>query len=370
MRIPFGKKPVTSNHIISGSSLVNFFRIMADNRFRVHPRYFLRFIQSLLIILLTIPFFLLEKLIFNNRIRKTEVKSPVFILGYPRSGTTHMVYLLSKDPTFAFCKTYEVIGPHVIFTFGKILRAIALRSIPKVRPMDNMALGADLPKEEEFAIGNMGIESMSNAIYFPSRFSEYFDRFVLFKKSEKERQNWCRNHLFFTKKIVLKNKGKRMLMKSPFDTGRVPELLKLYPDAKFIHIYRNPISVYYSNEKLYEGILPEAAFQEVADNVMTDHIFYTYKATYTSYFQKKDLIPAGNLYEVSYEDFIGNELRHLEAIYTKLQLGDFTKIKSLLSTELHSNKSYRTNVHKGDPNTDERIKADWGEIGKQLGYTE
>jgi hypothetical protein len=235
--------------------------------------------------------------------------------------------------------------------------------------MDNMALGADLPKEEEFAIGNMGLESMANAIYFPNRFSEYFNRFVLFKGKANERENWKKNHLFFTKKLSLFNKGKAMLLKSPFDTGRVKEILELYPDALFIHIYRNPFSVYSSNEKLYEGILPQAAFQEETNEQMQQHILYTYKETYKKYFQDKSHIPSGNLYELSYEEFIGNELLHLEKIYNAFLPGKFQEVKKLYEQELLNYQSYQPNKHQKDQVKTQRVAEEWAFAIDAFGYS-
>jgi len=368
MNINFDKKPYTTNHILSGSSLSNFYRILADNNFNVDRRYYPKLLKSLLIVLLSIPNLILEKIIFNSRIRKTKIESPVFILGYPRSGTTYLVYLLSKDKKFAFCKTYECLGPHVIFTFGRVLKFIAKRALPKTRPMDNMALGATLPKEEEFAIGNMGIESMASALYFPAKSSEYVDRFVLFKGNPKEKENWKRNHSFFLKKISFKNIGKRLLLKSPFDTGRVNEILEVYPDAKFIHIHRHPYAVYSSNEELFEGVLPQTAFHCIGNEEMEQHLLYSYKATYRKYFAERELIPKKNLYEVSYEDFIGNELNYLENIYSQLELGDFKELKLVYIKELAKHKSYQTNRYSLTNEQEETVYREWKFAFDAFGY--
>jgi len=368
MNIDFNKPPYTTNHILSGSSFGNFFRILSDNKFKVDKKYLPKLLKCLLIIVLSIPNYLIEKFLYNRKIKNVKIVSPVFILGYPRSGTTHLVYLLSKDRQFAFCKTYEVLGPHVIFTFGKVLRSIARKALPKKRPMDNMALGATLPKEEEFAIANMGIESMAHALYFPKKSSEYVDRFVLFKGNKSEKNNWQRNHKFFLQKITLKNNGKRLLLKSPFDTGRVKEILELYPDAKFIHIYRNPYTVFSSNEKLFEGVLPQTAFHSVENSEMEEHLYYSYKTTYTKYFTEKNLIPNENLFEISYENFIGNEEKILHNIYNKFQLGDFNRIQSNFERELDKNKKYQTNRYSLTEEQEKRIYSEWEFDFDNLGY--
>jgi omega-hydroxy-beta-dihydromenaquinone-9 sulfotransferase len=276
--------------------------------------------------------------------------------------------LMSKDKRFAFCHTDECLGPHTIFTFGRVLRFILKRALPKTRPMDNMALGAMLPKEEEFAIGNMGVESMAHALYFPKKFSEHFNRFVLFSGDTKEKINWKNNHLFLLKKLTLKNKGKRMLLKSPFDTGRVKEILELYPDAKFIHIYRNPYAVYFSNVKLYEGVLPQTAFHRIGNHEMEQHVFYTYKATYKKFIAERPLIPRGNLFEISYEQFIGHEKENLENIYGMLNLGNFNDVLPEIQSELHKTKNYQINKYALPSEKENEVFENWQFAFDAFGY--
>jgi omega-hydroxy-beta-dihydromenaquinone-9 sulfotransferase len=368
MNIDFNKDRKERNHIISGSSLLNFFRVLADNKFDIDRRFLPKLIQSFLIIFISTPNRILESLIYNRKIRKQPVNSPIFILGYPRSGTTFLVYLLSKDKRFAFSKTYECLGPHVIFVFGKVLRSISRKALPKKRPMDNMEMGATLPKEEEFAIGNMGLESMAHALYFPKKSSEYVNRFVLFNGKESEKRNWKTNHKFFLQKVSYKNIGRQLLLKSPFDTGRVKEILEVYPDAKFIHIYRNPFSVYASNEKLFEGVLPQTAFHTLENDVMEKHLFYSYKATYQKYFQDKTFIPNGNLIEFSYEEFVGSEMKLLEKIYKQLNLADFLQVKETFEKELQRQQHYQTNKHNLSAGQEQKIAEEWKFAFEKFGY--
>jgi len=369
MNIDFKKSPLFTSHIISGSSVGNLWNLLRDNNFKIELRFLPKLLLALPIIFLNIPFVLLEKLLYSGKIKKTEVRQPVFILGYPRSGTTYMMYLMSKDPQFAFCRMYQCMGPHVIFTFGKVLRFIAAQVLPKKRPMDNMELGADVPKAEEFALGNMGVESMSNAEFFPKRFSEHFDRFVLFNGPAAERLRFGKNLQLLFKKLTLKNNGKRLLLKSPFNTGRVKMLLDLYPDAKFIHIHRHPFSVFSSNEKLYESVIPQVAFQTVCNEEMEQHVFYTYKATMQAFFQDKKLLNSSQLYEVGYDEFVANPVAQLKNIYSQLGLGQFDKAAPYIETEVRSYANYQVNKHTEDEAKKAKVFEQLQFVYDELGYT-
>ena len=78
-----------------------------------------------------------------------------------------------------------------------------------------------------------------------------------------------------------------MLLKSPANTGRVKEILELYPDACFIHIHRDPYAVYQSNEKLYEKILPLLGFQKTDNESIKNYILYSYEKMYKKFLTDK-----------------------------------------------------------------------------------
>ncbi len=363
MNIDFKSASASGSHILSGSSLRNLWNLLADNVFRIERQYLPKLMQCALFAALNIPFALAESLLYNRRLKKTPIQPPVFILGYPRSGTTYLFYMLSKDPRLAFCKTYECMGPNVMFTFGWALRRIGRRALPKKRHMDNLPLGADLPKEEEFALCNMGIESMANGCYFPKRFSEYFDRFVLFNGPEREKRNWIKNYTWLLKKLTLKNRGKRLLLKSPFNTGRVKVLTEMFPEARFIHIHRHPYAVYSSNARLYEGILPKLTFHEIAN-----HVFYTYKATLEQFFKEKSAIPKANLVEIAYEEFFDNQIDTLRRIYAQLELGDFETVRPIFEKEMRQYDDYQTNTYRLTPEKEAEVYDKWRFAFEVFGY--
>jgi hypothetical protein len=249
-----------------------------------------------------------------------------------------------------------------------MLRQIAKSVLPPKRHMDNLPMGADLPKEVEFAMCNIGIESMSNGCFFPKKFSTYFDRFVLFQGPEKELRNWKKNYLWFLKKLTLKNKGKRLLLKSPFNTGRIKILLELFPDAKFIFIHRHPFNVFSSNGRLYEGILPKLAFHEISDEEMEQHVFYTYRETMKAYLEQKELIPQGNLLEIAYEAYFKDQKTHLKRIYDQLQLGNVDHIWPTFEAEIRKYDNYKTNKYQLTEAEEEKVYQHWQIAFQTFGY--
>ena len=61
-----------------------------------------------------------------------------------------------------------------------------------------------------------------------------------------KRRRWCDAFLYFVRKLSLRAGGRRLVLKSPAHTARVALLLELFPDAQFVYIHRDPLTVYQS----------------------------------------------------------------------------------------------------------------------------
>lgn len=58
--------------------------------------------------------FLLDELLFRNY-RQVDIREPVFIVGVPRSGTTHLHRVLARDPQYTTFSTWEcLLAPSVV----------------------------------------------------------------------------------------------------------------------------------------------------------------------------------------------------------------------------------------------------------------
>lgn len=297
-----------------------------------------------------------------------KLENPVFILGHSRSGTTYLHYLLCKDPQFAFCSVYESLMPWAFLSAGSLLKAIMRKALPETRPMDNVKLKAESPKEEEFALGCMGVESMITGYFFPRIIYDTFRKYVLFD-SKTDARKWQNNLMYFMKKLTLKYGPKPLLLKSPANLGRVKEILEIFPQAKFIHIHRDPYTVFKSNERLYEKTLPMMTFQHFDEKHIQHFIKHSYIDTFTKYFKEKKLIPNGNLAEISYEKFVGDEVKYLQEIYRQLGFSGFETALPFFECELQSQKNYQTNRYELTDEEKSEIYENWKMVFDELGYS-
>jgi omega-hydroxy-beta-dihydromenaquinone-9 sulfotransferase len=332
-------------HTIIGIDPINWFRLLWRNGFAIDIRFWPKVFFLTLFIILNSPFQLYEHLVYSKKIKRIKVKQPIFILGHPRSGTTYLHYVLSQDPRFAFCKTYEGLAPHVFLSGGAIVKSIMKCFMPGTRPQDNVKAGATLPIEEEFALGSICQASWVQGLYFPKNIFNVFDEYVTFQRGEEKKEEWKKCFLFFVQKLAYRNPDKTMLLKSPCNTARIKEILEIFPDARFIHIHRNPYEVFVSNEGLYETILPLLGFHRVKNEFMQKYVLYGYEKLYKKYLKDRVSLSENQVYELPYARFIAAPLNELKKAYKQLDLGSFSEVESFLMKEVKQAETYEKNPH-------------------------
>ncbi len=372
MKLNYGKHSylILNKQPLAGTTFVNWMKVLIDNNFRVDWQFIPRAIYVTMIVLAVAPLRLIEQRKYDKRIDKTNVKSPIFIIGHWRSGTTFMHYLLSKDKNFGYSSTMQTLDPSVFLNNEKLLKKIVENSLPNKRPMDNLEMQTDLPYEDEYAIANLSPHSFYHSWYFPRSMGEYFKKYILYEDVSKEVINgWKETYSYFLKKLTYYYKGKKLILKSLVNTTKIRLLIEMYPDAKFIHLSRNPYDVYMSTWKLYNSILPLFSFQHVDKEELDKSILMIYKKIYTRYLEQRKYIPRENLIEMKYEDFTKKPLKTIESIYKKFNIGAFKSAKPAFEKYIKSHESYIKNNHEFTDDIKEKIAKEWSFAFKEFGYT-
>jgi len=349
----------TVQHPLFGISFKNWIKILCKNRgfdLRFFPRALFITISSISLI----PARFLFKVIYDSKIDKTEIKKPpVFIIGHWRSGTTFLHELLSYDPQFCYITLWNTLLPDSFLILDP-MKDFLSRFLPSTRPMDQIEVAADGPYEDEAGLSVLYNWSFFHALHFPRNAEEQYLKSIHFQDfTDKELENWKRIYLKFLKTVSFENSGKRLILKNPPNSTRIKEILEIFPDAKFIHIYRNPYKVYLSTKKMRIKVLDKLSLQNAYEEEIEEQVINNYKRLMKSLFEQKDYIPTGNLIEISYEDLVANPLNQVKEIYSKLDFKDFEKAKPELEKYLESKKDYKTNVYKIDKKIIDNVKKHW-----------
>jgi hypothetical protein len=236
-----------------------------------------------------------------------------------------------------------------------------------------MALGVDLPAEEEFALACIDDVGIINGMWFPRELPRYLGETVLFEgeggvEDPAARRRWQEAYQQVLAKASLASGDRPLLLKNPANTGRVAALLELYPDARFIHIYRNPYLVFPSTVRLYSSLMELGAFHQVSKREIEEWVLDIYTRVMERFEAQRSLIPAHNLIEIRCEDLDRAPLETLESVYTHLRLPGFDAARPRFEAYVGEKKNYRKNAHRLDPSLIERVQQRWGSTLKRWGY--
>ena len=144
------------------------------------------------------------------------------------------------------------------------------------------------------------------------------------------------NYKRFITRCLINTNGKRFISKNPPNTARIPWLLEMYPNAKFIFIHRNPYEVVRSTFNFYKKILPPLQLQSVDEEQLMTTILSTYSAMIEKYYWDKNMLSTTNLKEIEYSDLIGNPKKIIGSIYKDFLQEDFNKIESTITKTIKS----------------------------------
>jgi omega-hydroxy-beta-dihydromenaquinone-9 sulfotransferase len=354
---------------ITGMKLRALWQVLARNRFQVDRRYLDRLVYLFMLAAYNSVMARFEDRCNGARIEATELtEPPVFIIGHWRSGTTHLHNLLGCDPNFTCPTYYQVMFPHH-FAYSQPwgMRFFNYFS-PGKRPMDNMAVGAKAPHEDEFALAALSTVSPYLKALFPRTGDN--GRAVLdpLGLDPEAQEQWKAAMRHFVQKLTF-SMGKRIVFKSPPHLGRVRVLLELFPGAKFIHIHRDPYEVYLSTRHMWRAGFSLSHLQKPDLPAQEEIILSWYTELYALFHRDRDLIPPGCLCEVKFEELVSNPLETLENIYETLGLPGFDEFRRRVTPYLEAQKSYKRNAYVLDNETKERIRQRWGPTCARYGYT-
>jgi len=352
-----------------GLTASDWWKLLRDNRFAVEPsKWFKAFLLT--IFSANNSFFKRrEDRIYLPEVEKQEItKPPIFILGHWRSGTTHLHNLFVLDKQFAYPNLFQVNNPHTFLYKEPKYAKLFAKMQAEERPMDNVKIDLKSPGEEEFALGALSLITPLLGWPFPRR-EEFYDRYLTFKDVSPEIiDKWKSSFFLFVKKLAWRYE-KQLVLKSPANTGRIKLLLEIFPEAKIVHIHRNPYAVYKSTVGLYKKAVASAYMHQPNNSDNTEGILKRYKEMYDCYFEQRHLIPENNYVELSFEDIEVDPIGQMRHIYSHLSLPVFDQLLPKLQEYVEANKKYEKNQYKSlDPAIKERVAASWHRSFEEWGY--
>jgi hypothetical protein len=362
--------PAWAPRFWNGMDFITWMRLLVRNRFAVSPSRLP--LAAWITGTSTLNSFagVFDRLMFNHVVRRTQLKEPpLFVLGHWRSGTTLLHELLMLDSRHICPTTYQCFNPHHFLWTEWFGPPLSHWMLPAQRPMDDVETGWDRPQEDEFALCNLGMPSPYLAWAFPHHgpvSDEYLD---LRSLPASEREAWKQTWREFVQRVAMVRSG-RIVLKSPTHTARVRTILEVFPDARFVHIVRDPLVLFPSTVRLWKTLSETQGLQSTVENLawIERHVLDTFVLMYERFEQDRELIPAGRLVDVRYEELVADPVGRMREVYVGLNLGGFADVEPALLRHALKSRDYRTNKYSIPPDVADRVRGRWAPYFQRYGY--
>lgn len=297
--------------------------------------------------------FFLDELFFPDY-RKVNVFEPLFIVGLPRSGTTHIHRLIAKDPQFTSFRLWEILlAPSIVQK--KLFKALGVLDRKLGNPVSQFILkfekeklknkfheiGLFKPEEDDPILLHI-FSSFFLVFMFP--FDERVRRFSRF---DLELPAADRDRIMkFYKQCVQRHlyvfgKDKRFLSKNPAFSPKIQSIGETFPDAKVIYMARNPLQAVASGmsirsfwlDRLHSPLSPEDMQSFIIERTL---FFYSHPLEILSAW------PENRHAFVNYDSLVADPEKTVLEIYERFGLNVSPSYRAALSLDKIRSFTYRS----------------------------
>ncbi len=299
--------------------------------------------------------FFLDGLLFPG-LRKVEVRTPVFIVGHARSGTTLFHRLMTKDgERFSYFMLYEMFLPSLLQK--KVVRWLAAcdrrllggriearvmawdkKNFDRTREVHSTGLTA--PEEDDFA-GTFSCASGFWIVLAP--YMGDLDFYYVDERPPRSRRRLMRFYRECVKRqLYLNGTDKIHLSKNPTFSGRVESLIEEFPDARIVVLMRNPLETIPSLLSLMRISWKVRGWDDArmrpSMRILADQSFHTYRHPLEVLARHPETRSA----VVDYRDLVAEPKRIVEQVYAELGFPVSNELRATLLAEQSRAREHET----------------------------
>ena len=259
-------------------------------------------------------------------IANQHLRAPVFVVGLPRTGTTLLHGLMTRDENNRAPASWEVMFPgsyrdnpvgrsRAQRRCGQRL-AWANRLAPEFKRIHPIA--PDLPQEciaiTAHALRSIQFHTTHNVPSYQDWFEQYGqEKAIAF-------------HHDFLQHLEYGQPGGRWVLKAPGHLFSLAALLDRYPDARIVQTHRDPLQVIASMAS-HATVLRKAFSDQIEPNDIAADWVSRWSAALNGFLEERDRRPPHQFFDVHYQDLEAQPLNVVESIYGFLgwEFGELTR---------------------------------------------
>ena len=283
----------------------------------------------------------------NPAIADEEIVRPIFIMGLPRSGTTHLHTLMAQDPDSRSPLQWEMMMP------SPPPERATYDTDPRIDAVNKNLEERGLMTDEMRAIHPFHAclpEECSN-IFEHSFLALNFSATMPLPTYRKYREQAdyrpvYEYHRQFLQHLQWRCPGKRWVLKAPEHLLHLDALLEVYPDAIVIQTHRDPRKVMPSNLDLVVSLSKYSTTRDDVADLLRDECLsnWSHGADKTLHLRHNADIDS-HCVDVFFNDIVGKPLDTLEYIYGRTGIPFTAELKARINHFLHNDRDSKHGKH-------------------------
>lgn len=250
------------------------------------------------------------RMVKDEELKCDWINYPVFIVGYPKSGTTMLVGLLDGHEDLVVFPEETSIMSKVTKTHKSLVSQHDQSEMSRIwtflmrhTNVSKMAMGTNVDLTGNYDYSNFNFDDFKKEVH------------IFLRDKAINARSIFESLVTSYAKIRRKTHAKMWVEKSPRHYEHIDELIKIFPKAKIVHIIRDPRDNWISYSKKKGGSLP------------IEYFCYHWRNAFNIAQKNRTIYGPGQYHVVYYEDFVVEPTQHL------LKLAEFLSIPYVSSLE-------------------------------------
>ena len=280
----------------------------------------------------------------HPQIVETPIKRPVFIIGFPRTGTTLLHNLLAQDFANRTMRLWEMRAPisinddqqweHEQIAETESFLESFYQVAPAIRGIHPMQ--AICPEECNWLFRN-SFTSLINALtyYIPTYFhwliqNEMVSAYTFYKRQ--------------LQILLWRSRGNRLVLKDPSHLWNLDALLTVFPDAQIVHLHRNLLESLPSLCSLsytLQGIYSERQDPLLVGMYCTKMVADGMKRMLST----RDSVRGKTFIDINYYRLVKDPIGTVRSIYAQIGWEFTAEAEAAMSVWLAQNKQHKAGKH-------------------------
>ncbi|WP_164503599.1 sulfotransferase family protein [Pleionea sediminis] len=280
----------------------------------------------------------------HPKVKDEVIKEPIFIVGLPRTGSTMLHRLLACDPALRWLRGWESHGvvPPVDNKsrdrkIASVRAAVTLMDImePRLKPIHPVSVTG--PEE------CLGLLANS----FDTIVSNFFNTDMEFSRWTRNRDTTSSYEFYKTQLQILQYSSQykgQWLLKSPMHTHGMEAIIKVFPDAKFIQMHRDPRDVIASICSLTQKF-QELVAGPIDPIVCGKEQLELWPESLEKCAKARENIPSDRIVDIFYPELIADTIGTVRSAYNQIGLTLSPEAESAMRMRIANRSKNRKRHH-------------------------